>query len=453
MRQTITLVLMTIAGAGWAAEPVHFADVKLKAAVERTLGIKNPTQKDMRSLTSLSARGGIVDLTGIEYAVNLASLDLHGNQIADISGISALANLQVLVLYDNRISDLQPLSRLRKLRRLSLYSNSISDIGPLGELSNLVFLDLHRNTITDISAVAGLSKLVNLNLHINRISDISPVASLTSLEIADWHNNRITEIASISDLSRLVHLHLGDNAISDISVLRGLGDLEFLHLGNNKIEDITALSNLTKLTKPALYGNPVNDRLPSHGKGLQILLNGSFEERKRGLPPEHIETLEPGRDDIIGWEILDMPLGLVSRGQITAGQPGAGIGPARKTVDWKGPTRWKASDGGHCLDLDGGIRQTVRTVKGKSYEVLFDLAGNPELGPGIRRLCVLVDGRRHDFAFETTGKSRDNLGWITKRVVFTANRGRTKLSFINPTPNIHSAGVALDNVRLRLLEN
>ncbi|UCG48813.1 MAG: leucine-rich repeat domain-containing protein [Phycisphaerales bacterium] len=452
MRYTIALVLMTVAGAARAGEPVCFEDPKLKAAVERTLRIKNPTQTDMRSLTSLAAKEGIVDLTGIEHAVNLVSLDLHGNQIADISGVSALANLEVLALYDNRISDLRPLSRLRKLRRLSLYSNSISDIRPLGGLTNLVFLDLHRNKITDISAVAGLTKLVNLNLHINRISDISPAASLTSLEIADWHNNRITEITSISDLSKLVHLHLGDNAISDISVLRGLGDLQFLHLGNNKIEDITPLSNLTKLTELALYGNPANAPLALDDKGLQVLVNGSFEERKRGLPPKHIETLEPGRDDITGWEILEMPLGLVSRGQITAGQSGAGIAPPRKTVDWKGPTRWKASDGEHCLDLDGGIRQTVRTVKGKCYEVLFDLAGNPELGPGIRRLCVLVDGRRHDFAFETTGKSRDNLGWITKRVVFTANRDRTKLSFINPTPNIHSAGVALDNVRLRLLE-
>lgn len=452
MRHTTFLVLMTIAGAAWAGEPVHFADGNLKAAVEHKLGIKNPTQTDMQSLTSLAAGRGIADLTGIEHAVNLVSLDLHGNQITDISPISELTNLEVLVLYGNRISDLQPLWGLTSLRHLSLYSNAITDIRPLGELTNLVFLDLHRNKIADISPVAGLRKLVNLNLHINRISDISPVAGLTNLEIADWHNNRIADIALISDLSKLVHLHLADNAISDISVLSGLGDLQYLHLGNNKIKDITPLSNLTNLTDLALYANPVNDLSPFHGKGSPLLLNGSFEQRKSGLPPEHIETLEPGRDDIIGWEIIDMPPRSVSPEQVTAGQSGVDIAPQRKTVDWKGPTRWKASDGDHCLDLDGGIRQTVHTVKGESYELRFDLAGNPELGPGIRRLRVVVDGRRHDFAFDTTGKTTDNLGWIMKRVVFTANRARTKLAFINPTPNVQSAGVALDNVRLRLLE-
>ena len=142
MRYTIFLVLMTIAGAAWAAEPIHFADENLKAAVEHKLGIKNPTQADMRSLTSLTAGGGIVDLTGIERAVNLVSLDLHGNRIVEVTGLSALTNLQVLVLYDNRICDLKSLSRLTKLKHLSLYSNAISDIRPLGDLTNLGFLDL-----------------------------------------------------------------------------------------------------------------------------------------------------------------------------------------------------------------------------------------------------------------------------------------------------------------------
>ena len=259
MRHSSFVFVMTIAGAAWAAEPVHFADENLKAAVEFKLKIKNPAPTHMRSLKSLTVAGGVVDLTGIEHAVNLVSLDLHGNRIVEIASLSALTNLQVLVLYDNRIRDLKPLSRLTSLQHLSLYSNAIADLRPLKKLTNLVFLDLHRNKIADISPLAGLTKLVNLNLHINRISDISPVADLTNLEIADWHNNRITDIAPMSDLSGLVYLHLADNAISDISVLRGFGNLKYLHLGNNRITDITPLSKLTNLTDVSLYGNPAND--------------------------------------------------------------------------------------------------------------------------------------------------------------------------------------------------
>ena len=101
----------------------------------------------MRSLTSLTSTEGIVDLTGIEYAVNLVSLDVRGN----------------------RIHNLKPLSGLTRLEHLSLSSNAISDIRPLKKLTNLIFLDLHRNKIADISPVTGLTKLVSLNWNLKRL--------------------------------------------------------------------------------------------------------------------------------------------------------------------------------------------------------------------------------------------------------------------------------------------
>ena len=100
MRHTTFVFVMTVAGAAWAAEPVHFADENLKAAVELTLEIKNPTPTDMRSLKSLTAAGGVVDLTGIEHAVNLVSLDLHGNRIVEIADLSALLDVEAGFVQD-----------------------------------------------------------------------------------------------------------------------------------------------------------------------------------------------------------------------------------------------------------------------------------------------------------------------------------------------------------------
>nr|AKB95220.1 leucine rich repeat family protein [uncultured bacterium] len=236
MRHATFVFVITIGVAVWADEPVRFADENLKAAVERQLDITNPTPTDLRSLKSLTATGGIVDLTGIEPAVNLVTLQLSGN----------------------RIRDLKPLSKLTRLEHLSLSSNKISDIRPLSKLTNLVFLDLHRNKIADVSPVAGLTKLLTINFHINRISDLSPVANLTKLVFADFHNNRITDIAPMSDLYALVHLNLADNAISDISVIRGFEKLRYLHLGNNRITDISPLSKLPNLKDLFLYGNTIN---------------------------------------------------------------------------------------------------------------------------------------------------------------------------------------------------
>ena len=164
---------------------------------------------------------------------------------------------------------------------------------------------------------------------------------------------------------------------------------------------------------------------------LLRLVNGSFEIREPGSPPENINTLKPGCKDIVGWEVID---------------PHGDSALRRNTVDWIGPTRWKASHGDHCLDLDGGIRQTIRTVLGESYEVRFDLTGNPELGPRVQTLRVLVDDRPHNFTFDAPGKPIKNMRWTTKRVVFKANSVKTTLTFLNANPNVESAGVGLDNV-------
>jgi len=72
-------------------KPVYFADVNLKAAVERQLGISEPTPTDMLALDILRAYGReITDLAGLEYAKNLRELVLHSNQISDISALAHL---------------------------------------------------------------------------------------------------------------------------------------------------------------------------------------------------------------------------------------------------------------------------------------------------------------------------------------------------------------------------
>lgn len=135
--------------ANFVEVPVHFDDLNLKAAVEESLGISDPNATDMLALTRLYAEGrGIVDLTGLEYALNLTELRLAGNKISDIS----------------------PLSGLRKLKRLYLEDNSISDISPISELSDLQWLDLADNRISDIPSALKLSRLKNLDLRGNRLS-------------------------------------------------------------------------------------------------------------------------------------------------------------------------------------------------------------------------------------------------------------------------------------------
>jgi len=106
----IILWALVVHGPIHAEEPVYFADARLKAAVEQTLGVTDPTASDMLGLTNLYASWrGISDLTGLEYATNLTWLDLNHNQISDLSPLAGLTNLTQLGLWSNQISDLSPL--------------------------------------------------------------------------------------------------------------------------------------------------------------------------------------------------------------------------------------------------------------------------------------------------------------------------------------------------------
>ena len=161
----IAVVLVGLAGLThvvMAQDPVYFADANLKAAVERELGIPDPTPTDMLLLIGLDAMScGIADLTGIEYATNLTHLFLSQNRINDISAISGLNNLTMLLLDNNQISTISALSGLTNLTWLDLSNNQISDISALSGLPHLSFLILSGNQISDISALA---ELVNLSL-------------------------------------------------------------------------------------------------------------------------------------------------------------------------------------------------------------------------------------------------------------------------------------------------
>ena len=173
----------------------------------------------------------ISDLTGLEFAINLAFLHL-GAEYLEAGGRN---------INSNSVSDISPLADLTNLEFLILEDNSISDISPLAGLTNLEFLILSNNTISDISVVAGLTNLTGLSLEGNSVSDISAVARLTNLTSLGLSNNTISDISAVAGLTNLEFLVLGRNMISDISAVAGLTNLRFLLLADNSISDLSPL--------------------------------------------------------------------------------------------------------------------------------------------------------------------------------------------------------------------
>jgi len=261
-------VLVLSSAAALAEDPVFFADLNLKAAVEAQLGITDPTPNDMLSLMFLPAYcREIVDLSGLEYAANITTLYLSSNQISDINPLSGLTNLTVLDLGFNEITDINALSDLTNMSNLDLGKNYISNLDALSSLTNLEVLNLRNNQITfsTLNALSSLTNLYNLNLSYNQLNDINSLSYLTNLTFLGLTETHISEIQSLSSLTNLITLELCYNSISDINSLSGLTNMIELKLYGNQITDINALSGMTNLTSLSLNNNQISDVSPVSG--------------------------------------------------------------------------------------------------------------------------------------------------------------------------------------------
>ena len=110
---------------------------------------------------------------------------------------------------------------------------------------------------------------------------------------------------------------------------------------------------------------------------------------------------------------------------------------------------WQPAEGNRSIDLNGngsgGIQQTFTTVTGRLYTVTFSLAGNPDGGPTSKVMSTVANGNGSEsFTFDTTGRSRTNMGWTEYTYDFIAGGPTTTLTF---TSSIGGAyGAALDLV-------
>ena len=275
---------------------VTIPDANLRVVIEDSLGKASGasiTQAEMATLTSLEARNAkIRDLTGLEFATRLTSLDfgderveglyVNSNSISDFSPLSGLTNLESLNLANNSISDIAPLSGLTNLESLNLANNSNSDIAPLSGVIYLTVLNLSRNGISDVSALSGLTNLEGLSIYNNNISD----RGLTGLEFA----------------VHLRYLYLSNNSISDISPLSSLANLERLVLDNNAISDIAPLvanmglgsGDLVDVSNNPLSATSINTHIPAlQSRGVSVSFGASkpaVGEQERDI--SHIERGE-----------------------------------------------------------------------------------------------------------------------------------------------------------------
>jgi choice-of-anchor C domain-containing protein len=214
-------------------------------------------------------------------------------------------------------------------------------------------------------------------------------------------------------------------------VLLGIGAFAFLTVGAIVVIRMTSHRDKDSTSSPTGAPGASSGAGASAALGPELLTNGSFEDGPEPDPAgPGFTPMEAGSSLIPGWTVT------------------------RGSVDYIGPY-WQHADGKRSIDLNGNepgaIAQTFRTKQGKRYRVTFSMAGNfcGGVEPQIKRMVVSAAGRQEEFVFDTTGRSYEDMGWVTRTWEFTATAAETTLEFVSTTELPVACGPALDKVSVR----
>lgn len=143
-RVCLLLAVVGIALQGCPEDLVFIADENLENAIRREVGKRFGflSTLDLLQLRHLDARNlGIVDLSGLEYAQNLLTVDVSNDSspavgIADLTPLENLTTINFLNLANNDVTNLTPIEGMRSLDILALEGNNIYDLQPIITLAS-----------------------------------------------------------------------------------------------------------------------------------------------------------------------------------------------------------------------------------------------------------------------------------------------------------------------------
>ena len=134
-----------------------------QAALTGLADATNPS-RSAASKPLIDASKPITDLTGLEHATGLVSLDLSGHDISTLTALSSLTKLKFLNLSGNNIVSPGALTNMVQLQLLNLSANNIKTIEHLSKLTNLVRLDLSDNSLVSFAGIENMTNLTHLYL-------------------------------------------------------------------------------------------------------------------------------------------------------------------------------------------------------------------------------------------------------------------------------------------------
>jgi choice-of-anchor C domain-containing protein len=161
----------------------------------------------------------------------------------------------------------------------------------------------------------------------------------------------------------------------------------------------------------------------------EMITNGGFESGPTP-PPGVFVTVATGSTDITGWTVTHAPVNVVSDGY------------------WQ-PVEGHCSLGLNATSAGGGVAQTLTTQPGATYQVRFQLSGEPFTTPALKTLRVSAAGQQQDYTFDTSTNWHWAMGWLPCTWNFVAGTSSTTLELLSLT--VGDASPAVDSVSVSLV--
>ena len=203
---------------------------------------------------------GITDLTGLEYATEISSLEVPYNGIKDLAPISKLPNLQYLNVKENQITKVPDFTETN----LSLY-DFVWDADKQEHVQTTPRNIFGGNQILKEQFVGKFATepgedWLALNSYDETIVEI-PDQALKSRLLAQFDKNQDGELSK-SEMSQIEYFDAYDAGITDLTGLEYVIGIISLKLPFNNIEDLTSISRLPNLQILDVKGNRIT-KVPS----------------------------------------------------------------------------------------------------------------------------------------------------------------------------------------------
>lgn len=161
------------------------------------------------------------------------------------------------------IKDLSGLEYATGLKTIDLSYTGVKDVSPIMKLNNLENLDINGMKMDDYSWLSNFTKMKRLNISRTKIQDFSFLNNMAELEELHVGSTSITDLDFLKNLknyNKLELLDISDTAVSDLDVISRFVNIRSLYIsGCNNIHNFKPLYNLTNLDYFSYWGVQISD--------------------------------------------------------------------------------------------------------------------------------------------------------------------------------------------------